>query len=184
MLNSEVVKNWRDPETKEKLILSENGSLTNMSGKEYDVNDGIPNLTKITDKDRNEYAISLFAKESGEYDDYHYLTYKLFKSNEDDVRNSIIDKLHIDGKKGIRVLELSAGTGRDSVLIKKRIAEGSEFHVQDISLDMLKVLKNKFKSGQVIITQSNAEALPYPDQYFDAIYSYGGVGMKIGRAHV
>ena len=79
MLNSEVVKNWRDPETKEKLILSENGSLTNMSGKEYDVNDGIPNLTKITDKDRNEYAISLFAKESGEYDDYHYLTYKLFK---------------------------------------------------------------------------------------------------------
>ena len=105
MLNSEVVKNWRDPETKEKLILSENGSLTNMSGKEYDVNDGIPNLTKITDKDRNEYAISLFAKESGEYDDYHYLTYKLFKSNEDDVRNSIIDKLHIDGKKGIRVLQ-------------------------------------------------------------------------------
>ena len=179
MLNSEVVKNWRDPETKEKLILSENGSLTNMSGKEYDVNDGIPNLTKITDKDRNEYAISLFAKESGEYDDYHYLTYKLFKSNEDDVRNSIIDKLHIDGKKGIRVLELSAGTGRDSVLIKKRIAEGSEFHVQDISLDMLKVLKNKFKSGQVIITQSNAEALPYPAQYFDAIYSYGGVGMSL-----
>lgn len=179
MLNSEVVKNWRDPETKEKLILSENGSLTNMSGKEYDVNDGIPNLTKITDKDRNEYAISLFAKESGEYDDYHYLTYKLFKSNEDDVRNSIIDKLHIDGKKGIRVLELSAGTGRDSVLIKKRIAEGSELHVQDISLDMLKVLKNKFKSGQVIITQSNAEALPYPAQYFDAIYSYGGVGMSL-----
>lgn len=179
MLNKNVVKNWRDPDTKEILILDENGTLTNQSGKVFEINDEIPNLIKITDKEKNQYAINLFAKESGEYDDYHYLTYKLFKSNEDDVRNSIIDKLNIDGKKGIRVLELSAGTGRDSVLIKKRLPEESELHVQDISLDMLKVLKNKFEDGQVIITQSNAEALPYPDNYFDAIYSYGGVGMSL-----
>lgn len=179
MLNNDIVKNWRDPETKEMLLLNENGILQNKSGKEYEVNEGIPNLIKITDREKNQYAIDLFAKESGEYDDYHHLTYKLFRSNEDDVRNSIIDKLCIDGKSGIKVLELSAGTGRDSVLIRERLPEDSELHVQDISLDMLKVLKNKFSHGQVIITQSNAEALPYPDNYFDAIYSYGGVGMSL-----
>ena len=163
-----------EPITRAKLELS-NDVLRNPLGKNYAIIEGIPVLVDILDK-KNEYALTLFKEKAAVYDDYQHLSFKTFYLDENQIRNNLIDKLNIDNQSK-RVLELNAGTGRDSVLIKKRLGRLGEMHVQDISMDMLKVLKKKFADGEVFVTQSNASALPYKDQSFDAIYSFGGVGM-------
>lgn len=180
MLNEKMMLSLCDPNEKhENLYLCNQGGIISESGTRYEVNNGIPNLVKVTNIQKNQYAVNLFSQVADGYDEYHYLSYTIFNSDEEEVRNSVIDKLHIDNKNNIKVLELSAGTGRDSVLIKKRMTDDSELHVQDISFDMLNILKGKFNDDEIFITQSNAEALPYKDNTFDAIYSYGGIGMDL-----
>ncbi len=168
-----------DPVTKEKLIMKD-GILrpeTNPQGEEisYGIEEGIPILLNDSDLKQNEYAIDLFQKEAPVYDEYKHLTFDTFFADETQVRNYIVEK--IDFHPNMRILELSAGTGRDSVLIKNHLKTESELHVQDISLDMLRELKKKFSDDEVYITRSNAARLPYANDTFDAIYSFGGVGM-------
>lgn len=173
-MDSRLLNILCEPITRAKLELS-NDVLRNPQGKNYAIIEGIPVLVDILDK-KNEYALTLFKEKAAVYDDYQHLSFKTFYLDENQIRNYLIDKLNIDNQSK-RVLELNAGTGRDSVLIKKRLGRLGEMHVQDISMDMLKVLKKKFADGEVFVTQSNASALPYKDQSFDAIYSFGGVGM-------
>lgn len=149
------------------------------SDKIYKIIDGIPNFTLCSELEKNEYAINLFKQKAASYDKYQHLSFETFYENEADVRNSIIDKLNL--KSDSRILELNAGTGRDSILIAERISGEAELHLQDISLDMIDILREKVGDFQVktIITQGNACKLPYPDNFFDAIYSFGGVGMSV-----
>lgn len=175
MIDKKLLDIICEPATKESLQL-EGNILKNLQGKSYDILDGIPNLVDIVDSEKNTYALNLFKEKAQVYDDYQHLSFETFNLDENRVRNSLIDKLNIDNQPK-RVLELNAGTGRDSVLIRKRLGKSGELHVQDISMDMLNVLRKKFKDGEVYITQSNASALPYKDRSFDAVYSFGGVGM-------
>lgn len=176
MLDEKLLNIICEPGTGAELQL-DNNVLKNPQGKEYEIIEGIPVLVDILDKDKNAYALNLFREKAEVYDDYQHLSFETFYLDEKQVRNSLIDKLNIDNQPK-RVLELNAGTGRDSVLINKRLGNLGEMHVQDISMDMLKVLTKKFTGGGVYITQSNASALPYKDNSFDAIYSFGGVGME------
>lgn len=166
-----------EPVTGENLWVDEN-VLKNEQGKEYEIINGIPNLVDMLDKEKNTYAMNLFKEKAEVYDNYQHLSFETFYLDENQVRNSLIEKLNIDNQPK-RVLEVNAGTGRDSVLIRKRLGKAGELHVQDISMDMLNVLQKKFNDEEVYITQSNASALPYKDKSFDAIYSFGGVGMGI-----
>lgn len=165
-----------EPATESPLI-EENGKLVSVSGREYEIIDGIPNLVLITDQEKNQYALDLFRNKAEIYDKHQHLSFETFYKKEEDVRNELISKLNLN-RKNIKVLELNAGTGRDTVLIKKKLGSGSSLYAQDISFDMLKVLQSKLGEKDVFLTQSNAEALPYKTNSFDAIYSFGGVGMK------
>lgn len=174
-LKTEHVRLLCDPRSKSELKI-ENGLLTNCSGDTFDVIDGIPILLEFTDEEKNEYALNLFHEKADIYDKYQHLSFETFNLNETDVRNNLISKLKLQGNE--TVLELNAGTGRDSTLINKCLSDDGMLCVQDISLDMLRVLKTKFDQENVNATQSNAEALPYQDSVFDAVYSFGGVGMN------
>ena len=90
----------------------------------------------------------------------------------------MIDKLSL--KEDSKVLEVNTGTGRDSVLIAKRLSNNCSLHVQDISRDMLFVCKEKLEKLEIPIEmhQGNASKLPYANDSFDAVYSFGGVGMN------
>lgn len=154
------------------------GILFSDNETEYKITHGIPNFVIYNDKEKNDYAINLFKDKAKEYDKYQHLSFETFYQKEEDVRNSIIDRLEL--KPDSTVLELNAGTGRDSALIIKRLTKDASFHVQDISLDMLLELKEKIKNVDipVYIHQGNACKLPYKDKIFDAVYSFGGVGMN------
>lgn len=178
------------PLTGEKLRLKEefndssnyilNGVLISESGREYNVNYGIPDFTIYNEKEKekNEYALALFKEKAKEYDRYQHLSFETFYEDETIVRNSMIDKLHLNADS--KVLEVNAGTGRDSILISKRLSKNGLFHVQDISRDMLEICRNKLQHVEIPseIHQGDACKLPYANNTFDAVYSFGGVGMN------
>ncbi len=165
-----------DPVTRQSLSLKD-GKLISGSGTEYEIHHQIPDLVFITDQEKNQYALELFKEKANIYDEHQHLSFETFCCKEEDVRNQLISRLNLN-RGAMKVLELNAGTGRDTVLIQKKLSEDSKLYAQDISLDMLQVLKSKFNEGEVYLTQSNAEALPYKSNSFDAVYSFGGVGME------
>lgn len=144
----------------------------------YNVIDGIPQFLTITDEEKNHYATKLFKEKAREYDTYQHLSFETFYEDESEVRNRIIDKLNLNNNS--TVLEVNAGTGRDSVLIAKRLSKSGKLHVQDLSWEMLEICKSKLADTQVPVEihQGNACKLPYANKTFDAVYSFGGVGMN------
>ena len=154
--------------------------ISKKSNSRYVIKDGIPNFTLFNEKekDKNEYAISLFKEKAKEFDKYQHLSFETFYEDEIAVRNLMIDKLNINSNS--KVLEVNSGTGRDSQLIAKRLTAEGLLHVQDISREMLEICR--FKLLDVLIPfemhQGDACKLPYADKTFDCVYSFGGVGMN------
>jgi ubiquinone/menaquinone biosynthesis C-methylase UbiE/uncharacterized protein YbaR (Trm112 family) len=179
---------YRCPSTHGRLRLVDNDSargaeilratLVAETGTTYPVTDGIPDFTIGVTNDKNEYAIALFREKAKEYDKYQHLSFETFYEDETAVRNAMIDKLRLAPDS--TVLEINAGTGRDSVLIAQRLTRQGMLHVQDLSREMLEVCRVKLQHTDIPteIHQGNACALPYADHVFDAVYSFGGVGMN------
>ena len=154
------------------------GKFTCKKGNDFTIHDGVPDFTIYNENEKNKYAINLFKDKAKEYDKYQHLSFETFYEEEIEVRNSMIDKLNLNPDS--KVLEVNTGTGRDSILISKRLSKNGLLHVQDISRDMLEICKNKLQNVDVPteIHQGNACKLPYEDKIFDAVYSFGGVGMN------
>ncbi len=74
---------------------------------------------------------------------------------------------------GARVLDLAGGTGDIAVLLHKQIRGQGQIILSDINSDMLNVgrqrLLDRGLTSAIEYAQVNAEKLPFPDQYFDAI---------------
>ena len=80
---------------------------------------------------------------------------------------------------GMRVLDLAGGTGDLSARIVKKIGPRGEIVLADINQSMLQEgVKRLDREGlfQVQYACVNAEALPFPDQYFDALII--GFGLR------
>tara|TARA_R110000868_G_scaffold39435_4_gene137390 strand:- start:168 stop:1154 length:987 start_codon:yes stop_codon:yes gene_type:complete len=169
--------NWVSPNNKCTLVSSlANDSLTD-GEMVFNVTDGIADLTfpavlsKIDEK-----AKSFYEGRADAYDKYLHLTFKTYGEDEQVIRNEMIDLLEL--KQTDKVLEIACGTGRDSELIATKLSKDAELHIQDISGDMLKSAIEKLNkaSPQIFASVANAAYIPYPDNYFDALYSFGGIG--------
>ncbi|MEH0833479.1 bifunctional demethylmenaquinone methyltransferase/2-methoxy-6-polyprenyl-1,4-benzoquinol methylase UbiE [Pectobacterium cacticida] len=72
-----------------------------------------------------------------------------------------------------RVLDLAGGTGDLTAKFSRMVGEDGEVILADINASMLKVgrekLRNKGIIDNVSYVQANAEALPFPDDFFDCI---------------
>ncbi len=146
--------------------------------KEFKVIDGIlPNLIWPMELPvEDQHSKNFYEGRAKQYEDSLHLTFFTHSADEVKVRNSFIDKLNINSNS--KVLEIACGTGRDSILISKRLGKGGELHMQDISEDMIKICIEKLSRIEVkkSFCLSNAHYLPYPDNYFDATYSFGALG--------
>jgi len=165
-----------DPETKTKLLLK--GKKFSGPTGSYLVENDIPNFIfpKVLAHE-DEASMKFYDGRANQYDDTLHLTFFTHSLDEKKTRNSFIDKLNIN--KNSKVLEIACGTGRDSELLAARLKGGKgELHLQDISADMMRRCYDKLKSSPVkkSFSLSNACYLPYPDNYFDATYSFGALG--------
>ena len=74
---------------------------------------------------------------------------------------------------GQKVLDLAGGTGDLTARFSRIVGEQGEVILADINDSMLKVGRNKLRDkglvGNIRYVQANAEALPFPDNYFDLI---------------
>ncbi|MEQ9889243.1 bifunctional demethylmenaquinone methyltransferase/2-methoxy-6-polyprenyl-1,4-benzoquinol methylase UbiE [Pectobacterium zantedeschiae] len=72
-----------------------------------------------------------------------------------------------------RVLDLAGGTGDLTAKFSRMVGESGEVVLADINASMLKVGREKLRNKGIIdninYVQANAEALPFPDDFFDCI---------------
>lgn len=165
-----------DPNTKEKLT-SKGDTLVSSTSTYNSIKNGIPDLIfPAVLPEEDQHSKNFYEGRAQQYDETLHLTFFTHSQNEENVRESFIDKLQIESDS--KVLEIACGTGRDSVLIAKRLSPNGELHVQDISEDMINRCFDKLKEFDVkkSFCLSNAGYLPYPDNYFDATYSFGAMG--------
>ena len=114
-----------------------------------------------------------------DYEKYLHLTFETYGVDEHDARNDMVDRLSL--KSDYKVLEIASGTGRDTVLINQRLNSDGELHATDISSDMLNVCHRKLTEAvgdcpKQFLSLVNAIRLPFEDNYFDALYSFGALG--------
>jgi len=153
------------------------GLLVSAEGKEYQIKQGMPDLTfplELSPQDR--YARSFYDGRAAAYDQNLHLTFKTHGEDEQRLRNTFVDALEL--KPSYRVLEVACGTGRDSEIIARRLGQEGQLCLQDIAAGMLERCRQRLAGIPVppSYSISNACYLPHPDKYFDAVYSFGGLG--------
>lgn len=156
----------------------EAGTLTTDAGERFPIETGIPDFLYPSALDgKSAHALKYFDDNADDYEQHQHLTYETFYQNETDVRNRMIDLLQL--RADHTVLEVNAGSGRDSVLIGNRLGENGLLHVQDIAPNMLRLCQKRLAHlpVPVAIHRGNGCFLPYRDKSFDAVYSFGGIGV-------
>jgi len=128
------------------------------------------------------FARQYYASIASTYDENVQVTFDLYHEDEQNVRASMIDLLHL--RPSSKVLEISAGTGKDSELIAQKLSAEGELWLLDISPDMLRIAKEKISARPIRTEAAVGDAcwLPYPDNYFDALYCFAGVGHFTERS--
>lgn len=158
------------------------GALRSENGTEYFLVDGIPDFTypQLLDEadkgTRNEY--DCVAKE---YDSLQNVTFEILLQDEKTFRTEMVELLHL--KDNSVVLETAAGTGLNMPFLADAMEYAGKIFAQDISSKMLEkcpsFISNVDKDKKVNIFKSigNAASLPFPSNFFDAVLSFGGIGV-------
>lgn len=181
---------YRCPVTGESLRLTDvvkqgleitNGTLLTMNNR-YSIENGMPVFAATEHLDGTAYfARNYYASIANSYDENVHVTFDLYNESELDVRLSMINLLNLN--KRSKVLEISAGTGKDSELIVNNLDEFGELWLLDISPDMLVQAKEKISKYPAMTEAAIGDAchLPYCDNYFDALYCFAGIGHFIDQ---
>ena len=183
-MKKQEAEKYRCPEKKENLTLKifeesggdvKAGELISKGGRKYKIENGIPNLI-FPDLLANEEKsiMNWYDQNYKVYDEYLPITFDTFKVDELVERSKMIEALQL--KPSYKVLETGAGTGRDSVLIAKILDFSGELHVTDIHSGILEESYSKLKDSKtnIYFNLCNGIHLPYPDDYFDRYYHFGG----------
>ena len=178
-------QNFICPKTKTKLSLSEDGNtLHNTSSDEpisYEIDD-ILDLTypkELFEQDRKERVA--YDDAFQRYDRGVTWVFESLNSDEQANRQKMCDLLHL--KPGMKVLEVGAGTGKDSELIIKAIAPNGEAYLSDLSPKMLQLAKQRLNPEGVTVNYfiANGTYLPFEDNTFDAVFHFGGINTFAER---
>lgn len=160
------------------------GELQASGGLSYQIRDGLPYFFEEQANgaqcfvERDE--VSYYEAEAASYDAAMDWLFKSFYEDEVNLRRRMIDLLEVGH--GARVLETGCGTCRDSKYIAERLGSSGQFFMQDLSSNMVKIGRNRMKSTHqerptLEYSVGSATQLPFPDEYFDAAYHFGGLNI-------
>lgn len=174
-----------DPVSLERLTLSVDectgdqvvcGELRSPSGHRFAIRQGVPDLVypfELPPVDRQ--ALQQYEERADAYDRYLPLTFSTYGEDEQAVRTAMVDKLAL--RPDSRVLETGAGTGRDSVIIARRLGAAGQLYIQDLSPSFLARNIDRLRDipARVEPALANGYYLPFADNSFDACFHFGGI---------
>ena len=105
--------------------------------------------------------------------------FKTFKTNQKEFRKKLLENINF--KKNQKILITGVGNGDDVIAINKIYKKlNLKYYVQDISVEMIKstfshIKKNKIRNCDFHV--SNANKLPFQDNYFDHTFHFGGINL-------
>jgi ubiquinone/menaquinone biosynthesis C-methylase UbiE len=156
----------------------------------YNIVDGIPRLISHVDESFTEEGNSEYSyyQSIGQmYDKVVEWLFESFYETEDRVREQMVNLLSLSN--GNRVLETGCGTCRDSIRIARRLGPEGELFLQDLSPNMLNLGRERMekfatehRGPSLEFFVGNAIRLPFPDNYFDAVFHFGGLNLFSDKA--
>ena len=172
---------YRSPETHSPLRL-EGGELISLDGRRFGIVDDVPNLlwppdlTAVEEKTRTEY--DRVADQI--YDAALDWQFAALYEDEEKVRELMVNMLN--PAPDARILEVGCGTGRDSFRLARRLGSDGALFLQDLSPNMVHTCirrmtehDKKFSFRCALhYSISNATYLPFPSDFFDAVFHFGG----------
>lgn len=152
------------------------GILVSETGNRFHIRDGVPNLIfpfELPEVDRK--SLQQSEDRADAYDRYLPLTFSTYGEDERQVREAMVDKLALT--KNAVVLEIGAGTGRDSEIIARRLGPGGRLYIQDLSPSFLahNIRRMKNIGAHAEPALANGYYLPFRDNSFDACFHFGGI---------
>lgn len=81
----------------------------------------------------------------------------------------------LKGKKYQRILELASGTGRLTRYLVELTREEGQLYATDLNPDMLQIARQKTDDGRIHWDIVDAHAIPYENNFFDAVVCQFGV---------
>ena len=130
------------------------------------------------DENVNEYSIKHAAEIHDNSLEWLLTTHHV---SEPEFREDLLSQLHL--KAGQKILITGAGTGNDLPYISNKIGNSGEIYAQDFSMQMLLAAYNRIvdKYGlsreNIHFSLSDAVKLPFKNNYFDAVYHFGGINI-------
>lgn len=127
---------------------------------------------------RNEFNIE---KAAEIHDNAMKWLFTTFDIDGAEFRNGMLARLKLE--KGHKVLITSAGAGDDLPYLAKMIGKEGIIYAQDYASPMLMSAVDRSKDMfdlsdyNIEFSISDATKLPFPDDYFDAVYHFGGLNL-------
>ena len=156
------------PRTKKELILN-NGKLISKNTKYYILKKN--NNHTITDFINNSEK-SNFYSEKKFYKNYLSWLSKTLIMKLNLIRSEIFDGLKI--KKKSNILFLGCGFGDEIKYFIKKYRFLRTIYAQDISKNMIFESSKNLKDNKIEFSISNANSLPYKNNFFDLVFHFGG----------
>lgn len=154
------------------------GTLRCGCGESFEIKNGMADLTyppRLGETDQ--MMKDEFDGRADRYDSDLEWQFEVFEEDPEEIRRRMVDLLELEP--GMRVLEIGAGTGSDSVHILERIGPDGELFAQDISAPMLELAREKLDGSGALLDfhAGNASYLPFADDSFDAAYHFGALNF-------
>lgn len=162
------------------------GTLRAPDGHGFAVEGGIAELIDFARESFSapeQLELEFYQRAAADYDATMEWVFRSFHENEDEVREGMLHPLRIEPQQ--RILETGCGTCRDSIRIARRLGDSGSLFLQDLSPSMLRIGKDKIdamaRAGEIACPveffTGNAMTLPFPDDYFDAAFHFGGINV-------
>jgi ubiquinone/menaquinone biosynthesis C-methylase UbiE len=180
-MDSSEVQLYRSPASHSTLSLK-GDSLVSAEGQQFSIENGVPNLLWPPDLSNVEKKTKVEYDRVAEriYDAALDWQFAALYEDEETVRELMVNML--DPKPSARILEVGCGTGRDSFRLARRLDASGELFLQDLSPAMVHTCVKRmteydremhFKC-RLHYSISNATYLPFPSDFFDAVFHFGG----------